>query len=71
MTKASYSGSVSTGISAALQQHRLRPPSPSRAALSRAGHTVKGVEGVNDGGAIAEGCKSALFGINTDLAEWE
>lgn len=72
--KASYSRSVTTGISLMLQQHRLRPPSPSKAALSRAGHTVRGTEGVNGfwggQGETAGGCKSGLFGKITDLAGW-
>lgn len=73
--KASYSRSVTAGISVALQQHRLHPPSPCRAALSRAGHTVTGADEVNDGRAgglvTAEGCKSGLCGMTSDLAEWE
>lgn len=71
--KASYSRSVTTGISAVLQQHLLRCLSPSRAALSRAGHTVRGMEGVNDAtaGVEVEACDSGLIGRITDLGNSE
>lgn len=72
--KASYSRSVNAGISVVLQQHRLRPPSPRRAALSKAGHTVKGLEGVISAGdglhGTAESCECGLFGIITALVGW-
>ena len=72
MTKASYSRSVTTGITVVLQQHRLRPPSPSMAALNRGGHTVRGMDGVNDDWAgqwvtTDSPDNSGLFGIITDL----
>lgn len=46
-----------------LQQQRLRPTSPTRAALSRAGHTVRGVEGVNDGRGGQRGIVADLAGL--------
>lgn len=73
--RASYSRSVTTGISLVLQQQLLRCPSPSSAALSRSGHTVRGTEGGNGATAgrrvTADICNSGLFGRKTDLGDRE
>lgn len=73
--KVSYSRSITSGMCAALQQHRLRPASPSRAALSRTGHSVTGTVGVKEVGRRSRGggCHSGAKGCSPALRElgWE
>lgn len=68
MIRASYSRSVTTGITVALQQHRRCPPSPRKAALSKTGHAAQEGEDLNSSGT-AEHCKTGLAGVISGLAE--
>lgn len=68
--KASYSRSVNMGIVVALQQHRRRPSSPRRAALSKTGHARQEGENLKSSGT-AEDCNSGLSGKISSLVEWK